>query len=162
MLRRDVYYPLFSVAPEIDRLLGGLFSESKNGENKSAAATGAPVISKGRQALLPLDVWESEDALHLEAELPGLSMENIEISVLGNELTLRVDEVKSDGEELKTPTGRVLLQERRARAASRTLQLPYEVDSEKAEAVLKNGVLFLKLPKIELAKPKKITVKETH
>lgn len=103
----------------------------------------------------PLNIWEVEDALVVEAELPGLDMKDLEIYVTGtDQLTLK-------GERKETPPqkGMQHRQERGFGKFVRVLTLPIPVDANKVEAKLDNGILSLKLPKHEAAKPRKITVK---
>jgi HSP20 family protein len=101
-----------------------------------------------------LNVWEVGDNLYAEAELPGVKQEELEISVAGGELTIKGQrEFKSDDRATF---------HRRERAMgefTRVLRLPVEVDSERVEASLKDGVLLITLPKHEAAKPRKIEVK---
>jgi HSP20 family protein len=101
-----------------------------------------------------LNVWEDSECLHVEAEVPGLSLNDVEIFVIGNELTVKGRRPALKGNELNYHR-----QERGTGEFSRTVTLPYEVNSEKVDATLKDGVLTLTLPKAEAARPKKITVK---
>jgi HSP20 family protein len=102
-----------------------------------------------------LDVTETSDSYRVLCDLPGIDMEDIEISIAGNVLTLKGEkrqQKKSEGSHLyreETNEGRF----------QRTLQLPLAVDADKTEAVLKNGVLEIVLPKREEVKPRQITVK---
>ena len=102
-----------------------------------------------------VNVWENADTLYLEAELPGFGMENIELVVLGNELTISgTRPTEKDSEKLHF--------QRRERATGkfvRKIQLSSEVNADRVEAVLKNGVLKIALPKAESAKPRKIAVR---
>src|SRR5262245_32663384 len=102
-----------------------------------------------------LNVWEEDDHVYLEAELPGVEFKDLEIYVTGgHELTLKGERRPS------TPDGGVWhRQERSFGAFSRTLTLPFAVDPDKVDARLENGVLTVKLAKHESAKPRKIAVK---
>jgi HSP20 family protein len=92
--------------------------------------------------------------LHAEAELPGVSMEDIEVMVVGNELTIR-------GQRRPRPADNVNFhrRERGTGEFSRTVTLPFDIDQNKVEAILKNGILTVVLPKAETAKPRKIKVR---
>lgn len=103
-----------------------------------------------------LNVWEDGDRLMAEAELPGLRLEDIEVLVVGNELTIKGR--RPTPAEIK---GSVHRQERGVGEFARTITLPVEIDAEKVEATLKNGVLTVLLPKAEPAKARKIAVRET-
>lgn len=102
-----------------------------------------------------VDVSETADAYHVICDLPGMDMEDIEISISSNVLTLKGEKKaasKQKGHELyreETNVGRF----------QRTLQLPLAVDAEKASAVLRNGVLTIQLPKREDVRPRQIAVK---
>lgn len=100
-----------------------------------------------------LNIWDEGEAIHVEAELPGLKLEDLEITLLGNELTLS-GEYRHSASENTTYHRR----ERNVGSFNRVLQLPSEVNAEKVEAKLTAGVLSLTLPKAEAAKPHKINV----
>ena len=107
------------------------------------------------QAFSPvLDVREEADNFIVNADLPGLKKEDIDISVLGNQLTLKGE--RKHEKETKEKDFQYI--ERSYGAFSRTIQLPTEVDAGKVQATYKDGVLELTLPKSESAKPKQITV----
>lgn len=102
-----------------------------------------------------LNVSEDKDNLYLRAELPGIDPKDIEISVEGDTLTLR-------GERKSPEVGENVSYHRREREFGRfrrSLTLPTRIDADKVEAVFKNGILQITLPKAEEARPKQITVK---
>lgn len=101
----------------------------------------------------PLNTWEDGDNAYVEAELPGLTMDDLEIYVTGNELRL--------GGERKIAEADGASWYRRERSQgrfARTLTLSWEIDADKVEATLKEGVLTVKLPKRESCKPRKVKV----
>ena len=98
-----------------------------------------------------VNIWEDGDAAHLEAELPGVKMEEVELLVAGNQLKLAVQRRVSAPEN--TAWHR---QERLAGSFTRSFTLPWELDADKVEARLKDGILTVTLPKAESAKPRKI------
>lgn len=102
-----------------------------------------------------VNLWEEDDALHLEAELPGLEMTDLEVLVTGhNEFTLKGErKAPSDGK------GTVHRQERGFGRFERTVTLPFPVDENAVDARFENGVLRVRLPKHETAKPRKIAIK---
>jgi HSP20 family protein len=109
-----------------------------------------------RRALPLVNVWESDEALHLEAELPGFKMADLELQVVGNELSIRGERrVLEDGDKHVYHR-----QERVAGRFERTLQLPVEIEAGKVEAALQDGVLTVTLPKAPAAKPRKIEVRQ--
>jgi HSP20 family protein len=102
-----------------------------------------------------LNVWEADDAFHVEAELPGVTMKELEIYVTGQtQLTIKGE--RTDAAPEKAVQHR---QERTFGKFTRTLTLPSPVDENKVEARLENGILNIRLPKHERAKPRKIPVK---
>ena len=102
----------------------------------------------------PLNVWEDGDVLRIEAEIPGVKIEDIEVSFDNGELTLK-GEKKFEAKE-NAPLHR---RERLYGSFARTLTLPWEVVADKVSAELKDGVLIVTLPKAEAAKPRKVAVK---
>ena len=101
-----------------------------------------------------INAWEDNEVYFVEAELPGMRMEDIQVEVLGDEVHLKgVRETKID------ENAAFHRRERGYGEFERTLTLPTEVDVDQVEATLKNGVLTVKLPKAEAAKPRKIEVK---
>jgi len=101
-----------------------------------------------------LNIWDERDALRVEAEVPGLRQEDLEVFALGDKLT-----VKGRWQPLEGEKQVYQRQERPTGEFSRVITLPIEVDAEKVEAQLKDGVLTLRLPKAESAKPRKIAVR---
>ena len=104
---------------------------------------------------LPLDVLAKDDEYVITASTPGLKAEDLNVEVTGEMVTLR-GEIFAPAPDEKTEW---LLQERRYGKFARTLTLPVELDSAKAEAVIENGLLTLRVPKAETARPKMIKVK---
>lgn len=102
-----------------------------------------------------VNIWEENDQLHVEAELPGLDLKDLEIYVTaGNELTFK------GTRQVQVPErGAWHRRERTAGEFVRTLSLPYPVDEEKVEARLEQGVLHVTLAKHASAKPRKIPVR---
>ena len=104
---------------------------------------------------LPLDVVAKDDEYVITAAVPGLKADDLSVEVLGETVTIR-GEIKSEQQEEQDS---YLLRERRYGKFSRTVNFPVELDGTKAEASVENGVLTLRVPKAETAKPKMIKVK---
>jgi HSP20 family protein len=101
-----------------------------------------------------MNVSESDIDYTIEAELPGYQMQDIEVSVLGDEVTIKGQRA------ITTPEGAVhLRRERRGGAFSRTFTLPETVQVDKVAASLNDGVLLITLPKSPAVQPRKIAVK---
>ena len=127
---------------EMDRLFDAFGSDVAGSPFRRAAAYPA------------LNVWDAGEALCLEAEIPGIRKDDLEILAVGNEVTIKGARKGLEGEKLKYHR-----RERGIGEFTRTVTLPSEIDADKVEATLNNGVLLLRMPKAETAKPKQITVK---
>lgn len=108
----------------------------------------------GRGQYPALNLWEDDDKLFVESELPGLELSDLEIYVNGgNQLTIKG--------ERKAPAfekGTWHRQERGEGKFARTVELPYAVEESRIEANFKNGVLTIQMPRREEAKPRRIEV----
>jgi HSP20 family protein len=106
-----------------------------------------------QQLRLPLDVYTTPEEIVIVSSLPGLTPDEVNITIDGDRLTIRG--------ELRPPLENVdyLFQERAYGPFSRTLTLNVPVNTDQAEAVFEHGVLTLTLPKAEESKPKTIDVK---
>lgn len=93
------------------------------------------------------DVVETDDAVEVSVELPGMEMKDVEVTASDDMLTIR-GEKRVERQEDKTG---YYMSERSYGAIHRTIPLPPGVDGEKAEASFKNGVLTVKVPKTEEA-----------
>ena len=103
---------------------------------------------------LPLDVSETENEFVVKASLPGIQPDDVQITVHGDTLTIRGEskvEEEKKGEHWH-------IRERRSGVFQRSLSLSAPVDSDKAQADFEHGVLTLRLPKSESAKPRQIKV----
>jgi HSP20 family protein len=101
-----------------------------------------------------VDIYEGDEAFTLKAELPGFSKDDVQVEIKDNRLTLK-GERKRETDVKEAQYHRV---ERVYGAFQRSIKLPAVVDAEKAEAIFKDGVLKLTLPKAEKAKPKQISI----
>jgi HSP20 family protein len=135
-----------SMADWFDRVFSDRFF------NDGAEESGLPAVF--RNGMPALDVVDEGDQVRVTAELPGLEKDDFEVEVNGDRLCIR-GERKSDREERK---GEYYYSERSYGSFSRSVALPAEVDSDKAKATYKNGVLHITLPKTEAAKGRRITV----
>jgi HSP20 family protein len=129
---------------EVDCLFDDLFGSG------SAAL---PFRALGLPVFPAVNVWEDGDAFMAEAELPGLELNEVEVCVVGDELTIKGE--RKNGCDDGASCHR---RERSVGSFCRVLRIPVEVDADKVQATLKNGVLTITLPKVEAVKPRKITV----
>jgi len=127
---------------QMDRLLGPLGFDG-------------PDLTTPEPAYPPLSVWEDEDALYVEAEIPGVKLDEIGVSVAdGDQLTI-AGERNSAGPDRAA----YLYQERGYGEFSRTITLPVAVNPDAVEAKYEAGVLTVTLRKSEALKPRRIAVK---
>ena len=106
------------------------------------------------EARLPLDVTSSEEAVTIEAALPGVHPEDVEITVHQDNLTIGVKEQA----QAESGEGERVYRELRRSSGTRTLTLPSGMDTDNAVATFDNGMLRLSIPRAEAAKPRQIPV----
>lgn len=103
----------------------------------------------------PINVWEDANSVHVETELPGFDLKDLEIYVTGgNQLTVKGERKHELPEgavwhRLERATGRFV----------RVITLPFEIDRDHVDARFEHGVLHIKLAQLESVKPRRITVK---
>ena len=143
----NAHFPIGRLRDDVDRLLGCVLDGIPNVEIAPARARTHPAIT----------MWEDEESFHAELDIPGIKLEDVEVTVVGEELTIageRKDACDADRSETgATP--------RRGGCGSfrRVIGLPSEVDAGSVSATLNLGVLCITLPKAEAAKPRKIEIK---
>jgi HSP20 family protein len=139
-------FPQFhQLRDEVDRLFSNLAAHP--------TVTGATRLVTGRE-FPPVNLWEDNDNVYAECELPGVRTEDLDISVVGNELSIK-------GRRSQTPEPQATFhrRERGVGPFSRTLQVPAEIAAEQVQANLREGVLCVTMPKAESAKPRKVQVR---
>src|SRR5581483_1301268 len=99
-----------------------------------------------------VNIFETKDGYVLEAEMPGVNKEGLEITVEGNELTIIG---RRNSEQLKAQP---LFRERRLANYHRVFELDPAIDAAKVSAKIEQGILTVTLPKSEKVKPRKISV----
>ncbi len=100
----------------------------------------------------PVNIFENKDAYIMEAEMPGVSKEGLQVTLEGNEVT-----ILGRRSEEKLP-GQALFRESHVANFQRVFQLDPVIDTSKISARMEQGLLTLTLPKSEEVKPRKITV----
>lgn len=135
------HFPLTTLTRELGNLFEELDREAEGGR---------------RGIVPPLDVWDGPDAYTIEADLPGLKLDDIDLTIEGRQLRLAakraVDTVEGD------ERGANLLRERRVGEFSRSLTLPTDIDADKVQAQFRDGVLTIRLPKSDSTRVRKIAV----
>ncbi|WP_413881240.1 Hsp20/alpha crystallin family protein [Desulfobacula sp.] len=99
------------------------------------------------------NIHENGDNFEVRAEVPGISKEDLKVKVQGNYLEISGLRKPDEFEGFKKHKT-----ERNSKSFSRSFTLPAEVDTGEVKATLKNGILFLTLPKSEAAKPKRVVI----
>ena len=133
-----------SFQDEMNRLFNQFFQGGTGEEAGWGVRTWAP----------PVDIYEIDDAVILKAELPGVSKDDVSIEIHQNTLILR-GQRKHEAEVKEEHYHRV---ERAYGTFQRSFMLPTLVDQEHVQATYPDGVLELRLPKSEAAKPKRIAI----
>jgi len=112
------------------------------------------MMADGGSVTLPLDVSETEEEFVIKASLPGVKPEDVQITTHGDMVMIR-GECKAEEE---TKDQRWHIRERRYGSFQRSASLGAPINADKAEASYDNGVLTLRLPKSEEAKPRQIKI----
>jgi HSP20 family protein len=144
LIRWDPFREMMTLRSNMNRLFDDAFS------NLPAERTNG-----GGAYSIALDVAEDEDNYVVKASVPGIPADNIDVTVSDNVLTIK-GEIEDEREKEER---NYHLRERRYGMFSRTISLPSNVEADEIDASYDNGVLTLQIPKAEVVKPRKITVK---
>ena len=147
IVRWEPFSGLVSAQRDFDRLFREAFSPHM-GETELSTRSWAP----------PVDIYETEEAIVLKAELPGVDPKDVEVRVEDNTLYLK-GERKFEKEVKEQNYHRV---ERSYGSFARSFSLPNSISTDKVKADFKDGLLTLTMPKREEAKPKTIKIDVTH
>jgi len=145
--RQGEAHPLHRLRGDMDRLFNDLYRE---------VAGWTPFSWAGTRTFPALNAWEDDQNLYVEAEIPGMKMDNIEVVVVNNELTIKGERPDAAREDISYHR-----RERGVGTFGRLVRLPIAIDADKVEAALTDGVLTITLPKAAAAKPRKIQVKSS-
>lgn len=148
------WQPLSSLWNEMGREVGRLHNQmNRMFETFGLERGNWPALALSYPAI---NVWQDNESLFAEMELPGVTLEDMDISIMGGkQLTIH-------GERKRPEVGPSAVwhrQERPFGSFSRTVELPVDVDADKVEACFCQGVLTIKMPKNPRARTRKITVK---
>lgn len=143
IVRWEPLRELSSLQSEMNRLFDGLFEPGRS-----------PVPSEMRRWIPPMDLLETEDSFVLRADLPGMTQEEVKIELEDNVLMLS-GERRADHETRQEGFYRL---ERAFGSFSRSLTLPQGVDPDGVTASFDRGVLEVRIPKPEQAKPRRIAI----
>lgn len=145
VVKYDPFRDLRNLQDEMNRLFSGTFT--RGGDNELTRGAWSPSV----------DIFENKNEIVLEAELPGMKAEDVNISIENNILTVH-GERRFEKKDEQDNFHRV---ERAYGSFTRSFTLPPTVSSENANAEFENGVLRLTLAKREEAKPRRIEIKAT-
>lgn len=104
-----------------------------------------------------VNVWASEESAAVTSELPGVALDDLDISVVGDTLTVRG--ARSDAQQEQGQDRTFHRRERDYGNFVRVVQLPFRVETEEVSATLKNGILNITLPRAKADRPRKVQVK---
>jgi len=144
--------PAYADVSTLQSRLNRLFDEAFRGWPLTTQEDGGSLVG---QWVPPVDVFEDKDAVQIMAELPGVKPDDVKISLENNVLTVR-GEKRQVAEE---STDRVHRYERYYGVFERSFSVPSTVDADHIKASYDLGVLTVRLPKVERAKPRQIEVK---
>jgi HSP20 family protein len=121
---------------------------------EALAPRGRAISFVDADATPPLDMWEDDANISLEIELPGIALDDVDLSVVNQVLTIK------GARTLAIPeNARMLRRERSDVSFERSITIPAGVDAAKVSAALTNGVLRITMPKAETSRPRRIEVK---
>ncbi len=147
MTNRDAFRELESMSDRLTNLLAGRSAPGGGRDESIALAAWAPVV----------DVMETDEEFQIRAELPGVEKKDVKLSVEEGVLT-----ISGHREQEKEEKGKRYHRIERAYGSfARSFTVPDAVDEQKVAAEFKNGVLTVRLPKSEKARPKSIEVTVT-
>jgi HSP20 family protein len=121
---------------------------------KTTAAADREAAGEASALLPPVDIVEDENGITLKADLPGVSKENLSIRVDGDTLTIEGGVTLGESQRLEAVYAEVGVARYR-----RSFVLGRDLDTEGIDAAIRQGVLTLRVPKREQAKPRRIAVK---
>lgn len=131
-------------------------SSLRDAMDRMLEETMTELTPREREMTLAVDVQTDGDGYLIKAFTPGLNAEDLAIEVINNTISIRGEFKAAEGEQKEL---KYLLSELPAGRFVRVLTLPTALDSGKAEASIKDGVLSLRVPKAEAHRPKTISVK---
>jgi HSP20 family protein len=135
---------LLSIRDDMNRMFSEFFGRTEGQEDAWLTGAWTP----------PVDIYDTDEALILKAELPGFDKDDVSVELKDNTLTLKGQRKH----ETETKDEQYVRRERVHGGFQRAFMLPSPVDQEKVTATYKDGVLELRLPKSDTAKPKRIAI----
>jgi HSP20 family protein len=149
--RPSPFGELLSLRQAMDRLFEDSFVRPGRWLTASTAADGSPMGS------MPLDVHVTGDELVVQAQLPGVKPEDLDVTVENGTLTIAAE----TSSETRNEERNFLVHEIRRGSVSRTIPLPDGLEPDRARAEFENGILTLRVPRAEQVKPRTIRITPT-
>jgi HSP20 family protein len=140
LIRRSGFGDLLSLRQAMDRLFEESFVNPRTWQS-------------GDGQMVPVDVFASNDDVVVQAILPGVKPEDVDITVEGNTLT-----IAGDTSSMIPDREGLMLQEIRRGKFVRALTLPEGLEADKATATFEDGILTLRIPKAQQVKPRQIKI----
>lgn len=141
--QKDLHRPLLTFRSDLEHLFDDFFREER--------------LSKSNSSVPKCNIFETEKSYHIDVKLPGLSSQEVDLSLNGNILTIKgghLDETKQDDKHYH-------LREFSYQSIQRSWELPASIDAEKLSASFESGILKIELPKKHAeTSVKKIKIKE--
>jgi len=144
IVKWDPFRNVAALQDRINRIFDESFSRSADVDDHISMSAWKPSV----------DIYETDEAIILKAELPGIKKEDVSVEIKDNVLTLRGERV----EDKEIKEGSYFRKERCFGTFSRAFNLQHRVQPDKIKAKFKDGILEIEIPKPEEEKPKQITV----
>ncbi|MBW2249802.1 MAG: Hsp20/alpha crystallin family protein [Deltaproteobacteria bacterium] len=144
IVKWDPFRNVAALQDRINRIFDESFSRTANVDDDISMSAWKPTV----------DIYETDEAIILKAELPGIKKEDVSVEIKDNVITLRGERV----EDKEIKEGSYFRKERCFGTFSRAFNLQHRVQPDKIKAKFKDGILEIEIPKPEEEKPKQITV----
>jgi len=144
IVKWDPFRNVAALQDRINRIFDESFTRTDDVDDDISMCAWKPTV----------DIYETDEAIILKAELPGIKKEDVSVEINDNVLTLKGERV----EDKEIKEGNYFRKERCFGTFSRAFNLQYRVQPDKIKAKFKDGVLEIEIPKPEKEKPKQITV----
>jgi HSP20 family protein len=144
IVKWDPFRNVSALQDRINRIFDESFSRTADLEDNVSMSAWKPSV----------DIYETDEAIILKAELPGIKKEDVSVEIKDNVLTLRGERI----EDKEIKEGSYFRKERFFGTFNRAFNLQHRVQPDKIKAKFKDGILEIEVPKPEEEKPKQITV----
>ena len=145
IVKWDPFRNVAALQDRINRIFDESFSRTADVDDDISMSAWKPSV----------DIYETDEAIILKAELPGIKKEDVSVEIKDNVLTLKGERI----EDKEIKEGSYFRKERCFGTFSRAFNLQHRVQPDKIKAKFKDGILEIEIPKPEEEKPKQITVK---